>query len=348
MSQSEEEQNIPDRDTCQKLTEQFAEITGTDVACAQFYLQDRCWDLERSVNAFFEASQKGGVSVLNDCDAPGIVVNVDKKMAKKLEQSQPTIIPPSKFSIISWNLDGLEERNLKKRTKAVCKIITMQKPDVIFFQEVIPETFTYLEDRLPEYMCIAGNTEGYFSATLLRRFTIYFDGHEIVTYPGSLMMRNLLSVEAHIGSLKLKLLNTHLESTAEHAAERVRQLKTGFKMVQEFPENYTVVYGGDLNMRDKEVELAGGIPPGMVDLWAACGARQTCQYTWDMVRNSNKEIASRFKPRCRFDRLYLRHAHPRRVVPAHFGLVGIEKVAGTQSFPSDHWGIQAFFDISDQ
>lgn len=47
MSRSDgSDSDIPDRDTCQKLTEQFAEITGTNEACAQFYLQDRKWDLE--------------------------------------------------------------------------------------------------------------------------------------------------------------------------------------------------------------------------------------------------------------------------------------------------------------
>ncbi|KAJ8874106.1 hypothetical protein PR048_024947 [Dryococelus australis] len=96
---------------------------------------------------------------------------------------------------------------------------------------------------------------------------------------------------------------------------------------------------------DFTLELSGGIPPGIEDLWITCGSRKTCQYTWDMVRNTNKEIGTRFKPRCRFDRLYLRHSHPQRVRPAHFGLVGIEKVSGTQSFPSDHWGLQVFFEI---
>jgi hypothetical protein len=49
MSQpGETDSDIPDRETCQKLTEQFAEITGTDEACAQFYLQDRNWNLEVS------------------------------------------------------------------------------------------------------------------------------------------------------------------------------------------------------------------------------------------------------------------------------------------------------------
>lgn len=51
MSDSESD-DIPDVETCQKLTERFAEITGTDEACAQFYLQDRNWDLQ--VKNFFE------------------------------------------------------------------------------------------------------------------------------------------------------------------------------------------------------------------------------------------------------------------------------------------------------
>jgi hypothetical protein len=60
---------------------------------------------------------------------------------------------------------------------------------------MIPETYSYIEDKLPEYMCIAGNTVGYFTATLLRRFTVYYDSHKITEHSGSLMMRNLLTVE---------------------------------------------------------------------------------------------------------------------------------------------------------
>ncbi|XP_069705027.1 tyrosyl-DNA phosphodiesterase 2-like [Periplaneta americana] len=346
MSQSDEsDANIPDRETCQKLTEQFAEITGTDEACAQFYLQDRGWNLERSVNAFFEATQNSGVNILTDGDEGELVVNVDKAMVNALGLGQATSEPPSKFTFITWNLDGLDERNLKRRTKAVCKIIYLEQPDIVFFQEIIPETFSYIEDKLPEYMCIAGNTDGYFIATLLRRFTVYYDSHKITAHSGSLMMRNLLTVEAHIGPMKLQLVNTHLESTKDHATERIKQLKDAFQVTQDFPEDYTVLLAGDMNLRDKELELAGGIPPGIDDLWIATGARKECQYTWDMVRNCNKEMPGRFKPRCRFDRAYVRHSFPKRATPVHFGLVGIEKVSNTQCFPSDHWGLHVHFKI---
>lgn len=45
---SEDESDIPDSDTAQKLVEQFVEVTQTDGALAHFYLQDRKWDIEVS------------------------------------------------------------------------------------------------------------------------------------------------------------------------------------------------------------------------------------------------------------------------------------------------------------
>lgn len=60
-------------------------------------------------------------------------------------------------------------------------------------------------------------------------------------------------MQAHIGPLKLSLFNSHLESTAEFAAERVRQFQRCLKEVESVPGNITVIFGGDLNLRDKEV-----------------------------------------------------------------------------------------------
>ena len=41
----------------------------------------------------------------------------------------------------------------------------------------------------------------------------------------------------------------------------------------------------------------------------------------------------------RFDRIYIRPSEKAELKADHFGLVGLQKVEGTQSFPSDHWGI---------
>lgn len=37
---------VPTATEASKLVASFAEVTGTDSACAQFYLQDRDWDLQ--------------------------------------------------------------------------------------------------------------------------------------------------------------------------------------------------------------------------------------------------------------------------------------------------------------
>lgn len=43
---SSSDDDIPDVQTCDRLCKDFASITNTDSALAQFYLQDRKWDLE--------------------------------------------------------------------------------------------------------------------------------------------------------------------------------------------------------------------------------------------------------------------------------------------------------------
>jgi tyrosyl-DNA phosphodiesterase 2 len=97
-------------------------------------------------------------------------------------------------------------------------------------------------------------------------------------------------------------------------------------------------------------------------LWHRTGSRKECEYTWDMTRNTNLEVfipthlyqvvkrltfqfPGQFKPRCRFDRLYIRDATPLQCVPEFFGLLGIERVPKTQLFPSDHWGLYVTFKI---
>ena len=64
--------------------------------------------------------------------------------------------------MITWNLDGLDERNLKIRTKCVVKVLLAESPDIVFFQEVVPKTLDYLERNLPpQYKFIPAANEGY-------------------------------------------------------------------------------------------------------------------------------------------------------------------------------------------
>ena len=53
----------------------------------------------------------------------------------------------------------------------------------------------------------------------------------------------------------VQLMTSHLESTKEHSEERMNQLKTCFKQMTEAEKNMAVIFGGDLNLRDKEVKI---------------------------------------------------------------------------------------------
>ena len=81
--------------------------------------------------------------------------------------------------MVSWNIDGLDQHNLKRRTRAVVKTLQEEAVDIVFLQEVIPETFSYLESKLPNYECLAAKQENYFVATLLRRGRVYMDKSKV-------------------------------------------------------------------------------------------------------------------------------------------------------------------------
>lgn len=54
-------------------------------------------------------------------------------------------------------------------------------------------------------------------------------------------------------SQKLCLMTSHLESCKGHAEERMKQLQVVMRRMREAPDDVTVLFGGDTNLRDSEV-----------------------------------------------------------------------------------------------
>ena len=52
-------------------------------------------------------------------------------------------------------------------------------------------------------------------------------------------------------------LTSHLESTKDYSDERKRQLSLAFKEMLKEEADRTVIFAGDLNLRDKEVSCGG-------------------------------------------------------------------------------------------
>ena len=84
----------------------------------------------------------------------------------------------------------------------------------------------------------------------------------------------------------------------------------------------------------------GGVPRNMVDLWEVTGKSPESTFTWDLDTNDNLDWEWESKPKCRFDRLYMKPAPDGATVkPVHFELVGLERLPTCRRFCSDHWGI---------
>ena len=129
----------------------------------------------------------------------------------------------------------------------------------------------------------------------------------------------------------------------ECAEERKKHLEQCFWFVLSSPPGSTVIFGGDLNTRDSDLASTEGIQ----DMWIQLGIRKEVEFTWDMQRYYNLELVatSKYKPRLRFDRLYIRHGADKAVRLLKFELVGLVKVAECQKYPSDHFGIKVWLQI---
>ncbi|XP_077446405.1 tyrosyl-DNA phosphodiesterase 2 [Stigmatopora argus] len=341
-----------------RLCEEFAGVTGTDNGVAQCYMAENDWNMERALNSFFDADMEKVFEEewsLNQEPLTKKQKEGEKEKTPEVttvdltaESPTPSQKPPededngSGLTLLSWNVDGLDVENLAERARGLCSYLVLYTPDVVFLQELIPAYVQYLKKRAVSYLIIQGGEDGYFTGMMLKKSRVKLVASEIVAYPNTQMMRNLLIADVTLRGAKLRLMTSHLESCKAHSGERMAQFREVTRRMREAPDDVSVVFGGDTNLRDHEVTSVG-LPPAVCDVWEQLGRREHCRYTWDTRANCNKRAP--YTSRCRFDRVYLRPAAaPRapRLAPDHMALVGLEKL-DCGRFTSDHWGIYCSF-----
>ncbi|XP_055081270.1 tyrosyl-DNA phosphodiesterase 2 isoform X2 [Periophthalmus magnuspinnatus] len=338
-----------------RLCEEFASIANTDSAVAQCYLAENDWEMERALNSFFEADLESVFEVKDSQEQESRSPETKKrkmdqntpKQCIDLTEDSPSSSKPSeendnKLSLISWNVDGLDTDNLAERARGLCSYLVLYTPDVVFLQELIPPYVQYLRKRAVSYLIVEGGEEGYFTGMMLKKSRVKLLDKNIVPYPTTQMLRNLLVVQVTFKEHKLCLMTSHLESCKGHAEERMKQLRLVMQRMTNAPDDVTVLFGGDTNLRDTEVAKVG-LPSSVCDVWERLGKQEHCRYTWDTKINTNKTVS--YVCRCRFDRIYLRPASKEgvpRLLPDHMALIGLEKL-DCGRFTSDHWGIYCSF-----
>ena len=205
-----------------------------------------------------------------------------------------TTKPPSTLSMITWNIDGLDVKNLAMRTAHVIHVLKKIKPDVILLQEVTASIVEDLERHLIDYHIIEqGSGMDYFTCVLLRQTTLYLDKAHTNAFDNTKMGRGLQRIDCHMGKVKMSFLNVHLESTKDFSKERLEQLRKCLAEVEGLKDDTTAILAGDMNIRDSEISSlrnGSGLPANVKDIWELLGKRKEVQYTWDMMRNTNLQV----------------------------------------------------------
>ncbi|KAI1711071.1 5'-tyrosyl-DNA phosphodiesterase [Ditylenchus destructor] len=311
-----------------KRNSSFLNITETDEAFAHSMLQDVNYDLDLALTKFFSGELmdvgEGGPSTRAKSPQP------PKKKPRKEESEFP-----AEITIVSWNVDGLDLAEIHTRFKAVLVLIAKINPEVIFLQEVTDEIMSQLRELMEKmYRIFVSNPNfPYYCVTLVSR-NIEIQSNEIVEFAKTGMGRSAILVHAQWQKLKLKLINTHLESLKEESETRTAQFAQCMKKLGELATedepNTLAVFGGDLNIRDHEVT---GMPLNVKDAWIAAGSNSETKFTWDLRKNDNKKIG--FGARCRFDRVYFSGPYTK----VDFSLHGTQRIRRVHCFPSDHFGV---------
>uniref|UniRef100_A0A915Q0S5 5'-tyrosyl-DNA phosphodiesterase n=1 Tax=Setaria digitata TaxID=48799 RepID=A0A915Q0S5_9BILA len=317
------EETEPSNEECEEALRKFAQITKTDEACAHFFLQDFNWQLQPALERFFS-----------------YVTETEEEANSTKASSQSSVNELNddfSLTVMSWNIDGLDEHNIAIRFTAVCYIISKIAADVVFLQEMTPSLVPLIRNNLNgEYsILVATPNLPYFTVVLLKP-VVEFISHRAFPYERSGMGRSMQLVEASLHGRKMMLLNTHLESTKKHSNIRLTQIQECFEQLIEWDDGKTIIiFGGDLNVRDDEIDE---LPPGFKDAWVAAGSKPKYKFTWDTLLNDNKDAGN---SRARFDRIIYKSGGAFSKV--EFTLEGQNRIRTALCFPSDHWAVLAHF-----
>uniref|UniRef100_A0A914NAA0 Endonuclease/exonuclease/phosphatase domain-containing protein n=1 Tax=Meloidogyne incognita TaxID=6306 RepID=A0A914NAA0_MELIC len=329
--------NMTDEE-CEEAIKRFAEMTQVDEGLAHFLLQESDFDINRALTEFFNNSNQTLPTSSNSKEVDvEVVTGVNGPQTNNKRAYKDEEVFPSELTLISWNVDGLDDRQREKRFTAALYIIAKTNPEVIFLQEMVEPLMPQLNGLMsPMYSTFIQKPNcGYFCIILVSK-NIKIIKDEFIPFDNTKMGRGMLIVEGIWQNLKINLLNSHLESTADYSNARSSQFAKCLEQIELMTktDETLAIFGGDLNIRDKEV---GNLPESIKDVWIEAGSQPQYRYTWDLKRNDN--YAGRFgkgQPRARFDRILFKGPPQTKV---DFKLEGINRIKGPNCFVSDHFAL---------
>ncbi|KAI6179375.1 hypothetical protein M3Y98_00603700 [Aphelenchoides besseyi] len=281
-----------------------------------------------------EASSSKRVIAEKDGDDDVMILSSSKAVAQ-VPATEDSEEYPQEITVMSYNVDGLDEVVLNARFTAALHVVANINPDIVFFQEIVPAIEGKLRNTLGSmYHIFSAQPHSeypYYTMTAVSK-CVKIKKTDVIGFGHSIMGRNMLCVEGQWKGLKVRLINSHLESMWDHTKTRREQFVQAMDKMRVYSAdpNALCIFGGDLNLLDPEVSK---VPPNVKDAWIAAGEDKLQKYTWDCKLNDNKNLKPNL--RRRFDRFY--YSGPYQKVQFH--LAGTERRKDVKRFPSDHFAI---------
>lgn len=239
------------------------------------------------------------------------------------------------MQLVSWNLNGLEDKHIDERTeaamfqillgapieKAMAENFKPNTPDIIVLQEVVERTF---HAHIKPHLKAAGfhiypdapTERSYFEVIACRH---PFTKSTYQNFSWSDQGRGLSTVQLEDG---LTIMTAHLESQKPGASKRIDQTK---EILALMPQYSPCIFAGDTNLRKEEwLRLEHG---NVIDAWEAIGSPKNYQTTW-------KHEAYK----ARYDRVWTQG-----LKVESFETFGANKVLAINESSSDHKAMRVLF-----
>ena len=102
------------------------------------------------------------------------------------------------FRHVTWNIDGMQPKNLPLRMKAICDMLVKEKVSIVFLQEVTFDCEEIIEKELSKKFHIFtgfNSTTDYFTLTLVSKGSFFkVVDNDVLNFENTFMGRNILLV----------------------------------------------------------------------------------------------------------------------------------------------------------
>jgi endonuclease/exonuclease/phosphatase family metal-dependent hydrolase len=248
-----------------------------------------------------------------------------------------TLLPgqeKKELTLVTYNILG-DPVELKKRVPALLKLLQDAHADILALQEVVPWFSTALakEEWARAYQTPKIKPEDAGGQWILSKLPL--EKASLHKLPGP-QGRTVLIATLKIGSRKVDVATTHLESPLQDGPARAKQIEAILPRLRDADD---ALFLGDFNFGDGEPEEKK-IDAAYVDLWKSLRPKED-GLTWN-IESSDMAKKGSFpgeKSR-RLDRILLRSGAWK---PRDIRIIGDQPITPGKKdlFPSDHFGLLA-------